>query len=82
MTNEFEKEPRIKWSNVAKKQELEIARLKAELAEARGQTSLANQSAGRPAQKAEIKNGPDYDQLASLAEGLSSRNKSNRKNDQ
>ena len=70
-------EPRIiKWSNVAKKQELEIARLKAELAEARGQTSLANQSAGRPAQKAEIKNGPDYDQLASLAEGLSSRNKS------
>ena len=75
MTNEFEKEttasaeePRIKWSNVAKKQELEIARLKAELAAARGQTSLANQSA--------VKNGPDYDQLASLAEGLSSRNKS------
>ena len=76
MTNEFEKETRIKWSDVAKKQELEIARLKAELAAARRQTSLANQSAGRPAQKAEIKYGHDYDQLAILAEGLSSRNKS------
>ena len=69
-------EPRIKWRDVAKKQKLEIARLKAELAAARGQTSLSNQSA--------VKNGPDYAQLASLAEGLglSSRNKSNRKNDQ
>ena len=56
------------WRDVANKQKLEIARLKAELAAARGQTSLANQSA--------VKNGPDYDQLASLAEGLSSRNKS------
>ena len=74
------------WRDVANKQKLEIARLKAELAAARGQTSLSNQSAGRPAQKAEFKYGHNYDQLnvqlASLAEGLSSRNKSNRKNDQ